>query len=191
MKRAASTLVLVAAGLGFDGCVSISESPSRANVQGPLPQGIRVVVVQAVPLKPGVVKNADELRGASELFAGYVRDALAKRRPDWQVKLVDEPQRDMTIATELLEVDGGSAGLRFWIGFGAGAIRSAAKVSLQDRAGGSLAAAEISQATACPVGLCTDSNEAMVLRNLQALAEEAVEFITDPAGYAKKEAARS
>jgi len=44
--------------------------------------------------------------------------------------------------------------------------------------------------TACPVGLCTDSNEAMVRRNRQALAEEAVEFITDLAAYAKNNRSR-
>jgi hypothetical protein len=191
MHRIASTLVRTAAVLVCAGCVSGTESPGRANVQAALPPGIRVVVVQVVPVKAGAIKNAGELKDAPQLFAGYLRDALAKKRPDWQVRLTDDPQRDMTVAAELAEVDGGDANLRFLIGFTAGAARSAARVSLVDRTGGSLAAAEISQVTACPVGLCTDPNEAMVRRNLQALAEEAAEFIADPAGYAKKQAAGS
>jgi hypothetical protein len=148
-----------------------------------------------VPLKPGAIKNVEGLTEAHQLFARYVKDALAPKQPGWQIKLADEegalPDRDITIRTELLEINGGSAALRFWIGLGTGATQSRVKVSILDKTGRDLATAEISERTMCPIGACVESNEATARRNLQGLAGEVAEFIMDPAAYEKKQQAGS
>jgi len=76
--------------------------------------------------------------------------------------------------------------MRFWIGFGAGAIVSKVKVSLVDKAGRVLAASELSQRTSCPLGACGEENEPMVRENLKALALSTAEFISNPAEYERK-----
>jgi hypothetical protein len=119
---------------------------------------------------------------------------LALKQPSWQIKLASEgdatSDQDLIIATELLEIDGGSAALRFWIGLNTGAILSRVKVSILDKTGKDLANAKISEHTACPAGACTDSTEAMVQRNLKNLAEDVAQFIVDPAGYEKKKGSK-
>ena len=143
-------------------------------------------------MQPGTIKNVEKLTltDAPPLFAGYLKDALTLEHPSWQVKLAGAgdgtSDPDLTIATELLEIDGGSAALRFWIGLNTGSILSRVKVSILDKAGKDLADAGIVEHTGCPVGACTDSTEAMVARNLKNLAEEVAEFVVDPAGYEKK-----
>ena len=58
------------------------------------------------------------------LFVGDLKDALALKQPSWQIKVASEgdatSDQDLIIATELLEIDGGSAALRFWIGLNMG-----------------------------------------------------------------------
>ncbi len=189
-KRTIGLVLSLAALLG--GCVSTGELPEHANIQGPLPQNVRFVAIQAMPMKPGTIRNVDKLTltDAPPLFVGDLKDALALKQPSWQIKLASEgdatSDQDLIIATELLEIDGGSAALRFWIGLNTGAILSRVKVSILDKTGKDLANANISEHTACPVGACTDSTEAMVQRNLKNLAEDVAQFIADPAGYEKK-----
>jgi len=177
------------------GCVSTGEMPEHATIHGPLPQDIRSVVVQAMPMKPEAIKNVEKLTpaDATAQFAGYLQDALAQKQPAWQIKLADErgtpSDQDLTIATELLEIDGGSAALRFWIGLNTGGVQSKVKVSIAGKTG-DIASANISERTVCPAGACTESTEAMVQRNLKNLAADVAEFIVDPAGYEKKKAAK-
>ncbi len=174
------------------GCVSTGELFEPANIQGPLPQGTRSVVIRAMPMNSGTIKNAEKLSliDAPPLFARYLKDALALKQPGWQITLAGEegaaPEPDLTIRTELLEIEGGSAALRFWIGLNAGATTSSVKVSILDATGKDLANAKISERTACPVGACTETNEATVQRNLRSLAGDAAEFIMDPVAYDKK-----
>jgi hypothetical protein len=193
MKRL--TGVLLSFALFCAGCVSVAGGPERVNLQAPLPQGTRSVVIQAMPVKPGTIKNVERLTDAPQLFARSMKDALALKQPEWQIQLAEEagaiPDQALTITTELLEIDGGSAALRFWIGLGTGAIQSKVKVSILDNTGRDLATAEISERTLCPVGACVESTEAMVRRNLQSLAGDVVEFILDPAEYEKKKGSRS
>jgi len=177
------------------GCVSTGELAKNVNIQAPLPSGIRTVVIQAVPMKPGALKNVEGLADAHQLFARYLKDALAPKQPGWQVRVADEQgalaDRDIIISTELLEIDGGSAALRFWIGLDTGATQSRVRVSILDKTGRDLLTTEISERTICPVGACTESNEAIADRNLQSLAGDVAEFILDPAGYQKKREAGS
>jgi len=141
------------------------------------------------------LKNVEGLADAHQLFARYLKDALAPKQPGWQVKVADEQgalaDRDIIISTELLEIDGGSAALRFWIGLDTGATQSRVRVSILDKTGRDLLTTEISERTICPVGACTESNEAIADRNLQSLAGDVAEFILDPAGYQKKREAGS
>jgi hypothetical protein len=128
------------------------------------------------------------------LFTRDVKDALALKQPGWQIKLADGESamadRDITITTELLEIDGGSAALRFWIGITTGAAQSTVAVSVLDKAGKNLATAKISERTICPVGACVESNEDTVRRNFRDLAAEVADFIMNPAEYAKKKGSK-
>jgi hypothetical protein len=124
------------------------------------------------------------------LFARALKETVELKQPAWQVRLAETQAAtggaDLTVATEIIDIDGGSAGLRFWIGFSAGAAQSTVAVSLLDKSGKELATAKITERTMCPIGACVESNDATVRRNLQELAVEAAEFIVDPAAYEKK-----
>jgi hypothetical protein len=188
--------VLTCVALFCAGCVSTGELAEHPNIQGALPADAQSAVIRAMPMSPGTIKNVEKLSltDAPPLFAGYLKDALALKRPGWQIKLAGDPGttsgQDLTITTELLEIDGGSAALRFWIGFNTGSTLSRARVSILDAAGKDLANAKISERTDCPVGACTESNEASIERNLKSLAEEVAEFIVDPAAYDKKKGSK-
>ncbi len=190
-----STGVLISLALFCAGCVSVAELPKRVNIQAPLPQGTRLVLIQAMPMKPGTIKNVESLTDAPQQLARSVKAALALKQPGWQIQLADEegatPDRDITIRMELLEIDGGSAALRFWIGLNTGATQSRVSVLILDKTGRDLATAEISESTICPVGACVESNEATVRRNLQSLAGDVAEFIMDPAEFEKKMGSKS
>src|SRR5262245_56603039 len=115
------------------GCVSTGELPEHASIHGPLPQHVRSVAIPAMPMKPGTIKNVEKLTlaDAPPLFTGYLRDALALKQPSWQIKPTGgegaPSDPDLVMTTELLEIDGGSAALRFWIGLNTGAILSRVK----------------------------------------------------------------
>jgi hypothetical protein len=173
------------------GCASFAELAKGARVQAPVPADTRSVVIYPTAMKPGAVKNVDGLTGAPQLFARFLRDALQERRPSWSMTLVEArdpvPESSIAVTTELLEIDGGSANLRFWIGLGgAGAAVSTVQVTVRDKTGKELATAKISESSECPVGACIESNQAAVERNLRDLAGEAGQFVLDPAGYVKK-----
>jgi hypothetical protein len=148
-----------------------------------------------MPMKLGTIKNVKNMNEAPQLFARDLRDALVPKQPGWQIKLADEkgamPDPDITITTELLEIDGGSAALRFWIGLGTGKIVSRVKVSIVDKTGKVLASSEISEHTSCPIGACVEENEPAVRQNLKDLAAGVAEFVTNPAEYEKKKKSRS
>jgi len=187
---------LTSAALLCAGCVSTAQSPGYANVQRPVPEEVWSAVIRPMPMSPDTVKNVDNLTAtdAPSLFAGYVKDALALKQPAWEIKVSNQQgaahDEDLTITTELVEIDGGSAALRFWIGSNTGASLSRVRVSVLDKAGTDVASAEISASTECPAGACTGSNEATVQRNLKKLADEVAEFVVDPGGYDKKRKSR-
>jgi hypothetical protein len=185
MRRALILLLLVA--LCGAGCVSTEAVTGLVSVQTPVPQEVRLAAIRALPMPPDSLKNVQGLQDAPQLFAREIRDALAPRYPAWRIALIgaQEPaaDADLVIVAELVEIDGGSAAMRFWIGFGAGAIVSKAKVSMLDAAGRTVAASEISQRTTCPTGACGDENEVLVRQNLKALAANAAEFVANPAAY--------
>ena len=193
MQKLAGLLISLA--LFCAACISVAELPEPVKVQAPLPQGARSVVIRPTAMKPGAIKNVEGLTDAPQLFARSVKDALGLKQPGWQIRLADEqgtiPGADITINTELLNIDGGSAGLRFWIGFSAGAAESTVKVSILDKTGKELATAQISERTMCPIGACVESNEDTVRRNLKSLAEDVAEFIMNPAEYEKKKESES
>lgn len=172
------------------GCVSTAELQEGVRVQAPVPPDTQVVVIRPPVLTSGAIKNVEGLTDAPQVFARSLRDALQKQRPTWESTLADAqsvvPERGIAITTELLNIDGGSAALRFWIGLGTGAAESSVKVSVLDRTGGELATAQIANRTICPVGACVESNEETVRRNLDSLAAETAAFIIDPAAYQKK-----
>ena len=179
------------------GCVSTAQPAEHANVERPLPEEAWSAVIRPMPMSPDTVKNVDNLTvaDAPALFAGYVKDALALKQPAWEIKISDQEgaaqDPDLTITTELVEIEGGSAALRFWIGANTGASLSRVRVSVLDKAGTDMASAEISASTECPAGACTGSNEATVQRNLKKLAEEVVEFVVDPEGYDKRKRSKA
>ncbi len=171
-------------------CVSVSELPRPVQIQGPLPQDTQSIVIQSIPMKPGTARNVVGLTDAPQLFTRNLKEALALKQPKWQIRLAEMkgavPTGDITVITELREIDGGSAGMRFWIGLAAGAAQSKVKVSIQDKTGKDLATAHISERTMCPVGACVESNEDTIRRNLRSLAGEVAEFIVNPAEYKKR-----
>jgi hypothetical protein len=172
-------------------CVSVAQLPESARIQAPLPQQIRTVMIRPTTLSPGAIKNVDGLTDAPEFFGRSLKSALESKQASWQVRLVDESSdtsdADIVLATQLVSIDGGSAGLRFWIGFSAGAAESVANATIFENTGKELATVKILERTMCPVGACVESNEATVRRNLQSLAGEVAEFIIHPAEYAKKQ----
>lgn len=188
MKKTLGLLLLaVLAGVG---CTTTEETAGRMSVQSPVPQETRSAVIRAAPMQPGALKNVKGLHDAPQIFAGHLRDALAPKHPAWRITLADEkgpaPEADITISTELTLVDGGSAAMRFWVGFGAGAIMSVVQVSIADKTGRALAASEISQRTTCPLGACGEENEPLVRENLKLLAASTADFVSNPAEYEKK-----
>lgn len=191
MFRPLLTAVLI---LSLTGCVSVTEAPPGVTVDGTLPPDVKSAVIVAAPAGSGAIRNAGTLTDVPRLFALSVRDALAKKRPDWQLRIDeggrDTAGRDLTITTQILDIDGGSAGLRFWIGFGAGAAEARARITVLGRAEKPIATAEISESAICPLGVCGDSNEEMIQAGLQRLAADAAEFIIDPAGYQQRKQAR-
>lgn len=187
------TFLLTVLGLFCAGCVTTAELQEGVRMKAPLPSDTQAVVVRPTALKPGAIKNVDGLTDAPQVFARSLRDALQKQRPTWESTIADAqgvvPERGIAVTTELLNIDGGSAALRFWIGLGTGAAESAVQVSVLDKTGGELATAQIANRTVCPVGACVESNEETVRRNLENLAQEAAAFIIDPAAYQKKKQA--
>lgn len=175
-------------------CVSYSELPERVKIQGPVPQNIRSISIQSIPMKRGTLINVDGPIDAPLLLAQSLKEALMRKEPGWKIELeqgqTGPMKGDLIARTEILEVDGGSTGARFWIGFNAGAAQSTVRVSILDGAGRELAVAPISHSTMCPLGWCTDSNEVMIQRNLQSLAEEVAEFVINPSEYEKKKGGR-
>jgi len=175
------------------GCVSTAELQEGVRVQAPVPPDTQAVVIRPPVLRPEALKNAEGLTDAPQVFARSLRDALQKQRPTWASTLADAqsvvPERGIAVTTELVNIDGGSAALRFWIGLKTGAAESAVKVSVLDKMGAELATAQIANRTICPVGACVESNEDTVRRNLASLAEETAAFIIDPAAYQKKKQA--
>lgn len=173
--------------LALAGCVSVTEAPPSITVDGLLPPDVNAAVIVAAAPGSGAIRNSGTLGDVPRLFALSVRDALAKKRPDWRLRIDDGGRdttgRELTITTQILDIDGGSAGLRFWIGFGAGAAEARARITLLDRAGNIIATAEIAESAICPLGVCGDSNEEMIQAGLQRLAAAAADFVVDPAGY--------
>lgn len=193
MRTPAIAVILTV--LSCAACVSTSVEPERVNVLAPIPQDVRSAVIQALPMKSGSMKNVEGFANANALFAQNVKAALKLKQPAWQIELADPPDTgvggDLVIVTEILEIDGGSASSRFWIGFGAGKARSTAKVSIRDRDGKELATATVSEATSCPLGACTDSNEAMIDANLKDLGNEAAAFVANPVEFRQRAKAES
>lgn len=184
---------LFVAALAGAGCVSTEEARGPVSAQAPAPLEVRAAAIQALAMQPGTLKNVQGMEDAPALFARELRDALALRQPGWRLAIapagVASADADLTAVTQLLEVDGGSAAMRFWIGLGTGAIVSRVKVQLLDRAGKVVAATEISQRTTCPMGACGEENEPMVRQNLKTLAASAAEFVANPAEYERRRAA--
>jgi hypothetical protein len=146
-------------------------------------------------MKPGSIKNVEGLTDPSQLFCQQIKDVLAVDQPGWQVVLPDKggaaPEGDIIAAVELLDIDGGSAALRFWIGLAVGAAESRVRVAIQDKAGEDLATVTITERTFCPVGTCVESNDRTIQRNLRNLAEEVAEFIVNPTEYGKKKESKT
>ena len=190
MKRTIAMLFI--ATLAVAGCVSTEEGAGPVSVQAPLPQEVRSAAIRAMPMAPDALKNVKGLEDAPQLFVRELRDVLAPRHPAWRVAIADAKaaptDADLTIVTQLTEVDGGSAAMRFWIGLGTGAILSRVKVTMLDRGGKVVAATEISQRSTCPMGACGEENEPMVRENLKMLAASVAEFVSNPAEYEKRKA---
>ena len=183
--------LLIGCLLVFTSCVSVADLPKSASVSGPIPANTRSLAVRVVPSKPDALTNAGGLTDPAPFLARYIKDAVALKQPGWEVRILEagasqSSDSDLFASTEILSIDGGSAGLRFWIGFSAGATESTAAVSLADKGGKELAQVTITERTMCPLGACTDSNEDNIHRNLKNLADEIATFISDPAGYRKE-----
>lgn len=188
--KAAISLVFL-----FTGCISTAELPEHANIQAPLPQSTQSATIRTLPMKPGTIRNVEGMADAPVLLAGYVKEALVLKRPGWRIQLADDPgapvKEDISITVELLDIDGGSAALRFWIGLNTGATQSVVQVSTADKTGKALASTKISENTVCPIGACVESNVEMVRRNLQSLGADIADFVLDPAQYEKDKQSRS
>lgn len=172
-------------------CVSVADLPKPASVFGPIPANTRSLAIRVAPSKPEALKNAGGLTDPGPFLARYIKDAVALKQPVWEVRIFEggagqSSDSDLFASAEVLSIDGGSAGLRFWIGFSAGATESTAAVSLADKAGKELAQATITERTMCPLGACADSNEDNIQRNLKNLADEIASFISNPAAYKKE-----
>ncbi len=174
----------------FGGCVGYTELPEPVKILRGIPADARSIAIHVLPATPGSVRNLETSADLSITLARSIREALARRKPDWRIEIREGQtppvKTDLALRSEFLEVDGGSTGMRFWIGFNAGATQSIVQVSILDGAGQELAASRISHSTMCPTGLCTDSNEKMLQRNFEGLADEIAQFVIDPTEYAKR-----
>ena len=188
MKKTIGLLFIAA--LATAGCTTTEETAGRMSIQAQVPPETRSAVIRPMPMQPGTLQNVKGLHDAPQIFAGHLKDALSPGHPAWRITVADEkapaPEADITISTALMLVDGGSAAMRFWLGFGAGAITSVVKVSISDKSGRALAASEITQRTSCPLGACGEENEVLVRENLKLLAASAAEFVSNPAEYERK-----
>jgi hypothetical protein len=168
-------------------CVSVANLSQPVNVYSSIPKDTRTVAIRVVPLKPGTLKNAGGLTDPGQFLARYIKDELALKQPSWEVRVLDgsvaASETDILVSTEVLAIDGGSAGLRFWIGFSAGAAESTVAVSVLDKNGKNMANATIIERTMCPIGACVDSNDDTIQRNLRNLAKEMATFILNPSEY--------
>lgn len=177
------------------GCVSTAELPERVTIQAPLPQDTRSVTIRTLPMPPGAITNVEGVDDAPRRLAGSVKEALALKRPDWQIRVAEElgakVDGDVTVTLQLLQIDGGSAALRFWIGLNTGGTQSVVEVSVVDKTGKGLASTKISERTVCPIGACTDSNDEMVRKNLQVLGTDVAAFVLDPVQFEKDKQSRS
>ncbi len=184
-------LVLSGFLLVLTSCVSVADLPKPVSISGPIPADTRSLLVRVAPSNPDAVKNAGGLTDPGPFLARYIKDAVALKQPAWEVTIIEPGASqslagDLSVSAQILSIDGGSAGLRFWIGFSAGATESTAAVSLADKAGKELAQATITERTMCPIGACIDSNEDNIQRNLKSLADEIASFINDPTAYGKE-----
>jgi hypothetical protein len=146
-----------------------------------------------MPISPHSIKHLEGTVDYQLLIRRFLSEALALKQPNWQVKLWEDqnakPKSDLMVNMEILEIDGGSRGARFLIGQYAGAAQSAAQVSILDRDGKEIANTQMFEFTVCALGWCTESNEAMIVRNLESLSGQVADFITNPSEYAKSRAA--
>lgn len=178
------TLILTSA------CTSVQEAPMSVNVEAELPADIQSAIIRALPIEPGLIKNIDSnMDEAPEFFARELRIGLSSRYPNWSISVEGAENAssnpDVTITTKILEIDGGSAAKRFWIGFGAGAIKSKVEVSITDSEDKPLATSVIAASTTCPMGVCEDKGMEDIWQNLLNLVDETMKFIQDPGEYEK------
>ncbi len=177
-------------------CAACSTSlPDQAQILGTLPQNTRAITIRSIPMKPGTVKNVEaDMRDAPSLFARFLKQALTRKQPAWQVELLEgqtgTPDSDFFVNTEIVDIEGGNSAARFWIGLGAGAAHTTVQVSLVDRSGKELANARISEPTVCPIGFCLDDNEVVIRRDLEILAGNVADFIINPAEYQRQKEGR-
>lgn len=168
--------------------------PDQMKIQGPLPDNTRSIAIRPMPMKPGTVKNVEDVEDAPLFFAQSLKNALARKQPTWRVELwegqIRPPETDLVANAEVVDIEGGSRAARFWIGLGVGAAHSTVQVSILNRAGKELANARISEATVCPVGLCVAANKAVIQQDLETLAGKAADFIINPPEFEKKKEGR-
>lgn len=189
VKNVFGFLALLLVANWITACATIAETPEPINIRRSLPQNIRSVRVSVIPVNPAAAKNVEGMADADAILASGLREAFATTQPDWSIILASPnavTESDLSVFAELTQIDGGSAGLRFWIGFNAGEARSTAKVTVRDKTGEEVASTAIMQRTMCPIGACVESNEAIVRRNLESLAKEIAQFVTNPAQYQQK-----
>jgi hypothetical protein len=188
MRLLGFLLLLVSAG-----CVT-QATPQQLSVGSQVPQNIQSVEVHLLPMAAGIVKNFDQSKVSPQMLVRSLKSLLEAKRPDWQIFVVDAmtspAQGDIRVVTEMIEIDGGSAGLRFWIGFNAGATQSTARITIKDKSGGDVASGNISASRMCPIGACTISNETMIEETLRELASEIAEFVVNPTEYQKRHGAK-
>lgn len=173
-------------------CVSYPGQPQQIKIHRPLPKYTQSVALRLMPITPRSIKNLDGTVDVQLLIRRFLSEALALKEPNWQVKFWEDqtakPKSDLLVNMEILEIDAGSRGARFWIGLNAGAAQSAVRVSILDSDGKEIASTQILEITACAIGWCTDSNEAMIVRNLENLSGQVTDFIANPSEYAKRRA---
>ena len=95
------------------GCTSVHESADQLQVGKGYAQGPKVAAIEVLPMKSDALKNVSGLGDIPLLFGNNLKKALIPMHPDWQIRMAGEAAgesaQDLTIKTEILQVDGGSA----------------------------------------------------------------------------------
>lgn len=129
--------------------------------------------------KASVVAVApDFITGYCPLIESQLKSSIQRQNPNLEYS-TELP--DIVIESKIEQINGGSAGARFWVGFGAG--RSVTTIFTRVSKGGQIIAERrFSETTTMPTMGVWD-NDSAILQDAPIVAKKIATFIRDPLAY--------